>query len=244
MFDCDDQSSSESELQAVNQETAVVFVSVRVDELFWLRSTFLSGGQHCGSVASAADKAAALSTQQAYLANQKLLWTATLDIFVAMNGFYGQYVMWPLKEHLENVQSGKQKSFGLNQRPQPDPLFVHIGVSWCSLAVPQSAGIVADHSGSHPNCSDVLPPGDEMKSVRSLASVKETKQDREMTMSYVLPLIISSSSFFSLQFSSWASVWIRSSKSKGASTCFPHVWPQNDRNAWSTGGEGHKVHCR
>lgn len=79
---------------------------------------FLSGGQHCGSVPIPADKAVALSTQRAYLANQKPFWTATLDIFVAMNGFYGKYVMWPLKEHLDNVQWGKQKGFGPNWWPQ------------------------------------------------------------------------------------------------------------------------------
>lgn len=72
-----------------------------------------------------------------------------------MNGFYGKYVMWPLKEHLDNVQWGGNKRALVQTDGRKDqttlfhcPYQNHVYSGPRSLAVPQSAGIVADDFGS------------------------------------------------------------------------------------------------
>lgn len=46
-------------------------------------------------------------------------------------GFIGKYVMWPLKEHLDNVQSGKTKGLWsklMARKTKPRSFIVHIRI--------------------------------------------------------------------------------------------------------------------
>lgn len=48
-----------------------------------------------------------------------------------MNGFYGKYVMWPLKEHLDNVQWAETKGLWsklMATKTKPRSFIVHIRI--------------------------------------------------------------------------------------------------------------------
>lgn len=218
---------------------------------------FLTGGQHCGSVPIPADKAIALSTQQAYLANQEPFWTATLDIFVAMNGFYGKYVMWPLKEHLEKVQSGKTK--GLWSKPmasktKPHSLIVHIGIMCilgCAhlLSLSQLELLLTTLEAPLWPCAPQAALIGWYQSMRwspfgallhlGLSWWKQSSDDDELRSPFN-HFLFCLSHHWCFPCDTW--VWKKKitwefwfSKSKRASTCLPDIWPQNGRNARCNG---------
>lgn len=96
-------------------------------------------------------KAVSFTMEQAYLANQKPFWTATLDIFVTMNGVMGS--MWcGLQRSTWITSSSETKGLWsklIATKTQtalslcPYRHHVHAGPHW--LDVHQSAGIVADN---------------------------------------------------------------------------------------------------
>lgn len=133
---------------ADENQTTYLSGPLTVGELFLLKPSFSLCRSTLWVSTHPAYTAVSLTIEQAYLANQKPFWTATLDIFVAVNGVMGS--MWcGLQRSNWITSSADTKGLWSQTDHHKDQtvLFLclywhHSGTHW--LDVHQSAGFVAD----------------------------------------------------------------------------------------------------
>lgn len=131
-----------------------IFVSLTVGELFWLKPSFSLWRSTVWVSTHSCWQGSFFVYRTGLSGKSEAILNCNFGHICCHQWVYGKYVMWPLKEYLDNIQSGNKRALDQTDRHKdqttlshcPYQNHVYSGPHW--LAVPQSAGIVADNFGS------------------------------------------------------------------------------------------------